>query len=156
MKSLFAVGAALAVVMAGPPAWAASSGPAPDIAAITAVLSDYKAAVEHLDPSGTERLFATDSAIFESGSAEGNYAHYLVHHLRPELADFRSFAFSDYTIDVRVFGDVATTAEVYHYRLVPKAGDPADRLGVATGVLRKANGKWQIISLHSSAHKPRP
>jgi hypothetical protein len=41
------------------------------------VLKQYKDAVEKLDVTGTEKLFTTDSQIFESGGSEGNYAHYL-------------------------------------------------------------------------------
>ena len=37
-----------------------------DEAAVRSVLADYKAAIERLDATGTERLFATESVIFET------------------------------------------------------------------------------------------
>lgn len=126
-----------------------------DLRAVTSVLATYKAAMERLDPRGTERLFAPDSQIFESGGAEGTYAEYLAHHLEPELAEFRSFSFSDYRIDVRFVGPVALATETYRFRIAPKVGDPAERLGVATSVLSKAGGKWRIVSMHNSARRPK-
>lgn len=126
-----------------------------DRSAVIRVLAAYQAAVEKLEPIGTERLFAPESQIFESGSAEGSYANYLAHHLTPELAEFKSFTFSDYKIDVRFIGAVALVTETYRYRIVPKSGDPAERLGVATSVLSKIGGRWRIVSMHNSARKPR-
>ena len=64
-----------------------------DEAAVRSVLQQYKAAIEQLDARGTERLFAADSVIFETGGVEGNYANYLAHHLTPELGEFKSFRF---------------------------------------------------------------
>jgi len=36
-----------------------------------AVLQQYKRAIERLDASGTQRLFAADSQIFKTGGSEG-------------------------------------------------------------------------------------
>jgi ketosteroid isomerase-like protein len=133
---------------------AVSAGtPDRDAAAVRLVLHNYEAAVERLDPRGTEVLFAPDSEIFESGGSEGNYANYLAHHLTPELREFKSFKFSDYKIIVRFEGPVALASETYKYRIETKKGEVAERFGVATSVLRKARGGWQILSMHSSAHR---
>lgn len=128
---------------------------ATDTRAVIAVLAQYNAAIERLDVRGTERLFSLDSQIFESGGVEGTYANYLEHHLTPELKEFRSFAFSDYKIEVRFVGPVALASESYRYRIVPNAGEAAERLGVATSVLRKVNGSWRIVSMHNSARRPK-
>jgi uncharacterized protein (TIGR02246 family) len=150
------VAVSVAVATMSPAIAAGQSAPsAANTRAVTAVLARYKAAIERLDPRGTERLFTADSQIFESGGAEGTYANYLEHHLVPELGEFRSFAFSDYSIDVRFLGDVALATETYRYRIVPKVGDPAERLGVATSVLRKTGGEWRIVSMHNSARRPK-
>ncbi|MFN2474652.1 MAG: DUF4440 domain-containing protein [Sphingomicrobium sp.] len=122
--------------------------------AVRSVLASYVSAVEHLDLKGTERLFADDSMIFESGGSEGNYAHYLAHHLSPELGAFKSFKFSDYKVDVRFEGPVALATESYKYRIETKKGEVAERRGVATSVLRKAHGRWQIVMMHNSAQRP--
>ena len=126
-----------------------------DTTAVKAVLAQYKAAIEKLDATGTERLFTPGSQIFETGGSEGTYANYLSHHLAPELAAFKSFRFSDYKVSIRVEGPVALATETYRYRIEPKSGDPVERLGVATSVLRKVAGSWKIVSMHNSGRKPR-
>lgn len=138
-----------------PPA-AAIQASQTDEAAVRAVLSQYKSAIERLDASGTERLFTADSAIFETGGVEGSYVNYLAHHLGPELKEFKSFSFSDYKVDVRFEGPVALATESYKYRIETKKGEIAERLGVATSVLKKVGGQWKIVSMHNSARKPRP
>ena len=125
-----------------------------EISAVTAVLSAYKSAVERLDATGTEQLFTADSAIFESGGVEGTYSNYLAHHLTPELKEFKSFAFSNYRISVRFEGPLALATESYNYRIETKAGEIAERVGVATSVLKKIGGKWKIVSMHNSSRRP--
>ena len=127
-----------------------------DAAQVRGILTQYKAALERLDASGTEALFSSDSMIFESGGDEGTYAHYLAHHLKPELAEFRSFKFSNYVIAARFEGAVALVTETYKFRIEPKTGDAAERLGVATSVLRKTQGKWTIVLMHNSSRKLPP
>jgi hypothetical protein len=39
------------------------------------------------------------------------------------------------------------------YRIEPKTGEAAERLGVAASVLKKMNGRWKIVSMHNSARK---
>lgn len=124
-----------------------------DLRAVTSVLATYQAAIGRLDARGTERLFAPDSQIFESGGAEGTYAEYLAHHLTPELREFRSFSFSDYRIDIRFIGPVALATETYRFRIVPVSGEPVERLGVVTSVLRKDAGAWRIVIMHNSARR---
>ena len=126
-----------------------------DEQAVKDVLARYQSAIERLDAKGTEQLFAADSAIFETGGAEGTYANYLAHHLEPELAEFKSFKFSDYKVDVRFEGPVALATETYKYRIETKDGTIAERLGVATSVLKKVDGKWKILVSHNSGRKPK-
>lgn len=136
------------------PAAAAPEPRVADAAAVREMLGNYIAAVEKLDPNGTEQLFAEDSAIFETGGSEGTYAHYLEHHLKPELGEFKSFDFSNYKANVRFEGPLALATETYSYRIETKDGKIADRLGVATSVLRKENGRWKILMMHNSSRKP--
>lgn len=126
-----------------------------DEKAVRAVLARYKAAIERLDATDTEALFTEDSAVFETGGVEGTYRHYLAHHLGPELAAFRSFAFSDYTVAVRLEGDLALATETYNYRIETKTGEIATRKGVATSVLTRTAEGWKILVMHNSARKPK-
>lgn len=144
-----------ALLAASTAATAAPSTRPADVAAVKSVLSAYKAAIERLDANGTERLFTTDSMMFETGGSDGTYAKYLADHLAPELKKFRSFRFSDPTVSVRFLGPVTALAtETYKYRIETDKGEVAERLGVATSVLRKDAGRWKILMMHNSARKP--
>lgn len=127
-----------------------------DTAAVTEVLNRYRAAIERLDATGTERLFTSDSQIFENGGVEGTYANYLAHHLGPELREFRSFRFSDVNVEVRFEGSVAVATESYSFRIEPITGAPVERRGVTTSVLRRVGSDWRITSSHNSSRAPRP
>lgn len=153
---IFALRVAVAMSLVVPIALAAQSpSRTADTRAVEAVLSEYKAGIEKLDASGTEHLFAANSQIFETGSSEGTYAAYLAHHLGPELAAVKSFKFSDYKISVRFEGPVALATESYRFRIEPKTGAVAERLGVATSVLRRVGSSWKIVSMHNSGRKPK-
>jgi uncharacterized protein (TIGR02246 family) len=125
-----------------------------DSNAVKGVLKEYNSAIEKLDATGTEKLFTADSKIFESGGSEGNYAHYLEHHLNPELKEFKSFQFSDYKVEVKIDGKYAFATETYNYTIiVAKDNSEAKRKGVATSVLKKENGTWKIMIGHNSSRK---
>lgn len=154
--ALFSFPPAVQAHPAHPPGRAtASLAENPDAAAVRAVLAQYHSALERLDATGTEKLFAPDSAIFETGGREGTYANYLAHHLGPELAEFKSFTFSDYKVDVRLEGPLALATESYKYRIETKDGTVAERLGVSTSVLKKMGGEWKILVSHNSGRKPK-
>ena len=153
MKTMLMIAATM--LAAQPLAAQGRTASARDQAAVRAVLSQYKAAIERLDATGTEALFTTDSSVFETGGVEGSYANYLAKHLGPELIKFKSFKFSDYKVDVRFEGPVALATETYKYRIEPKEGEVAERVGVATSVLKKTGGTWKILSMHGSARKPK-
>ena len=52
-------------------------------------------------------------------------------------------------------GEVAIATETYNYTIALTNGETIERAGVATSVLKWTDGKWQIISLHSSSRKPK-
>ncbi len=125
-----------------------------DADSIKSVLKQYNTAVGNLDVAGTEKLFTADSKIYESGDREGNYAHYLEHHLIPELKEFKSFTFSDYKIEVQVDGNYAFATETYNYTIVvAKDKTEVKRKGVATSVLKKVKDQWMIMISHNSSRK---
>jgi uncharacterized protein (TIGR02246 family) len=131
--------------------------PSSDTQAVKAVLSIYKSALEKLDLTGVDALFAPVNEVVESGKVEGGYAEYRDHHIGPELSHFKSFSFSDYKVDVRIEAPVALATETYRYTIVLKdKPEPIERHGVATTVLKKIDGRWKILSTHSSSRAPRP
>jgi len=127
----------------------------PDREGAATVLTSYKTAIERLDITGVEKLFAPDAVVIESGKVEGNFVAYRDHHLGPELKEFKSFTFGDYKADIELEGPVAIATETYTYRIVLKSGEAIDRLGVASSVLKWNGQAWQIVSTHSSSRKPK-
>lgn len=145
----------LAVALFISPAMAAET--ANETAAVKTVLDTYKKALEARDLTGVEGLFAADNEVIESGKVEGTYADYRDHHIGPELGHFDSFQFSDYVVKVRVEGALALATETYRYTIrLKNKPDPIERQGVATSVLRKSDGQWRIVSMHSSSRTPKP
>lgn len=132
-----------------------ASAEQPDRDGAAAVLSAYKAAIERLDIADVEKLFSPDAIVIESGKVEGNFNAYRDHHLGPELKEFKSFAFGNYKADIRLEGPIALATETYTYRIILKSGEPIDRLGVASTVLKWNGQAWQIVSTHSSSRKPK-
>ena len=156
MKGILFASAMLAVGLGCTPAEARLTNCGNQRAAVSRILADYRAAIERLDARGTERLFATQSAVFENGGVEGTYANYLAHHLGPELGHFRSFRFSNVRLELWCEGNVAVATETYNYRIERTEGAPIERRGVTTSVLRRSGRNWQIINMHGSSRAPRP
>lgn len=118
------------------------------------LLKRYNSAIGTLDVTGTERFFTVDSKIYESGSSEGNYAHYMEHHLMPELKELKSFTYSDYKADVQIDSNYAFTTETYSYAIIfAKDNMEIKRKGVTTSVLKKVKGQWLIMISHNSSSK---
>lgn len=63
-----------------------------DREAVTQVLAQYRSAIERLDATGTERLFAPDSQMFESGGVEGTTPIILPTISAPSSANFEASA----------------------------------------------------------------
>lgn len=125
-----------------------------DAEAVKTVLKQYNDAVGKLDVTGTEKLFTTDSKIYELGGSEGDYAHYLELHLTPELKEFKSFTYSDYKVEVQVDGNYAFATETYNYIIIlAKDNTEIKRKGIATSVLIKVKGEWKIMINHNSSRK---
>jgi ketosteroid isomerase-like protein len=147
--------AALFALLLAPFSVPAASAQSADEAAVAALLTRYQAAIERLDASGTPELFAPESQIIEQGGIEGDYPTYLANHLGPELAEFASFDFDNYSVSISVSGDIAFATETYTYRIVLKDGRTIDRQGAATSVLARGAGGWRIVRHHSSSRAPR-
>jgi len=123
-----------------------------DQSAVKTVLAAYNLALTTLDASKAKDLFTPDSAVFESGGVEGSYAHYLEHHIGPELAEFKEFSYRDYAVEVRLEPPLALSTESYIYRIVLKEdGRVVEKRAVTTSVLKKTSAGWKIIQTHTSS-----
>ncbi|MBO6793130.1 MAG: nuclear transport factor 2 family protein [Balneolaceae bacterium] len=121
--------------------------------AVKEVLKAYKSALENLDVSNTQHLFAEDATVFENGKFEGTYQDYLDNHIGPELGHFKEFSFNNYEVSIRLEGDMAVAHETYTYKIVLDDEEPriVERQGVATSVLKNFDGEWKIIQNHGSS-----
>ena len=138
----------MALVLKTGPAHAADD----DQSGVKAVLAAYNLALTTLDATKAKDLFTADSAVFESGGAEGTYAHYLEHHIGPELAEFKEFSYRDYAVEVRLELPLALSTESYIYRIELKEGGKViEKKAATTSVLKKINGEWKIIQSHTSS-----
>lgn len=125
---------------------------ADDAAEVKAVLAAYKDGLEKLDVAQLTPHFTADSQVFESTGVEGTFAHYLEHHIGPELAEFKEFSFRDYAVEVRIELPFAFTTETYIYRIVLKEdGRVFEKKGLATSVLKKTAEGWKIHVTHTSS-----
>jgi uncharacterized protein (TIGR02246 family) len=124
-----------------------------EVEAVKEVLKSYKNALEALDVSDTQHLFAENATVFENGKYEGSYQDYLDNHIGPELGHFEEFIFSDYEVQVRMEGDMAVAYETYNYKIVlgGENSRTVERQAVATSVLKKMDGNWKIIQNHGSS-----
>ena len=121
---------------------------------IKEVMAAYQSGIEALSTDGLSDLFMKDSEVFESGGVEGNFDHYLEHHLGPELKAFKSFKFSDYKITTKIDLPYAFTTETYVYTIVLVSdGRVIVQTGVATSILKKTDGKWKILKTHTSVRE---
>lgn len=146
----------LSLLMLSAPLHASERSKTADEAAVKSVLGQYKQALERLDLTGVDTLFAPQNTVVESGKVEGGYADYLANHIGPELDHFRTFEFSDYAVDVRIEGDTALATETYRYTIELKdKPEPIVRQGVATSALKRSGDTWQILSMHSSSRTPK-
>ena len=127
---------------------------------VLTVIESYKNALQNLTTKGTFELFTDDALVYEQDKVEGTYTDYIDNHLGPELGHFKSFTFSDYSVNVSVNLPYAYTTEDYLYTIVLKE-DPERGItertinskGVATSILQKIDGEWKIIHSHTSFKK---
>ncbi len=128
-----------------------------EIKAVTDVLTREAQAVEKGDLNVLEKLWANteDVTVFESGHANYGWNDYRNNHLAPELKEFKNtkYAFSDLKIKV----DGKTAWATFKYSISAEIdGRNIQSGGLATAVLEKRNGRWQIVHWHSSATRRAP
>lgn len=128
---------------------------ADDVSGAEGVLTAYRDALEARDADAMTALFASSSAVFENGKAEGSFVNYMEHHLGPELHAIKSFIYTDPTLTVTRMGNMAYGYETYGYRIELEDGRVIERAGVATSVLSHDESGWKIVQYHSSSRAPR-
>lgn len=128
-----------------------------EVKAVTDVLNKEAQAVEKGDLAALEKLWANteDVTVFESGHANYGWNDYRNNHLAPELKEFKNTKYSFSDLKVKVDGKTAWATFKYSIS-AEMEGRNIQSGGLATAVLEKRDGRWQIVHWHSSAPRRAP
>ncbi len=121
--------------------------------AIRTVLEREADAFRKGDLAGVTACWETEetSSVIESGEANWGWADYREHHLKPELAGMKLAAYERTNLRVVLGGDMALVT--LEFRIAGSyKGRPFDSTGLESVVLRRKDGTWRIVHVHSSAH----
>ncbi len=92
--------------------------------------------------------------IIEGAGVNHGWADYRDNHLAPELESFENLQYRYYSIEPQIRGDVAWSAFRYDLSVDTSRGH-TEIEGRGTAVLEKANGRWQIVHMHTSGRPKR-
>lgn len=128
-----------------------------EVKAVTDVLNKEAQAVEKGDLAALDKLWANteDVTVFESGHANYGWNDYRNNHLAPELKEFKNTKYSFSDLKVKVDGKTAWATFKYSIS-AEMEGRNIQSGGLATAVLEKRDGRWQIVHWHSSAPRRAP
>ncbi len=122
--------------------------------AIRATIEAVFAATEGGDYAALDTLYAGDDlTIIEGASIDRGWISYRDHHLKPELAEFRSFVYRPTEIEPHATGE--TGWAIFRYDLRIELEDrTVDNVGRGTAILEKRGGGWVVRHLQT-ASRPR-
>lgn len=106
------------------------------------------------DLEAAGRLFADGPGvhIIEGAGVNHGWADYRDHHLAPELESFENFAYTFSAVEPVVVGEVSYVAFRYELSADTESGQVATE-GRGTAVLRRMDGAWKIVHLHTSGRR---
>ena len=125
-------------------------------AEVTAFFKAYDAAFNSRDLQKLATMYHPDVTIFEGSGINRGWVDYRDNHLGPELKSFQGLQWAHSNIVVHMLSDSSAyvTAD---YTIKYKTGDRAvDSGGIATHVLVKEQGAWQIRHSHTAARRRAP
>lgn len=128
-----------------------------DVKAVTDVLNQNAASFVKGDMTMLNKLWANDESVtvFESGHANYGWTDYRDNHLAPEMKEMKNTKYTYSDIKVKVDGKTAWGTMKYAISADIGARH-VDGGGLATAVLEKRDGRWQIVHWHSSAPRRPP
>ena len=120
-------------------------------AAAARVVDDFHAALARGDTSAAASMLSGAVIIFEGGSAERSLTEYATAHLPADAAFEQAVGSQLVQRSGEVSGDMAWVASEGRTKGQFKGRD-VDRVTTETAVLRRVDGRWQIVHLHWSSH----
>ena len=140
---------------------AGSSAQTNDEAAVREALNQAAISFEKNDIAMASRVWGDDESVtvFESGHANYGWKDYRDNHLVPEMTEMKNtkYAFSD--MSVHLAGNTAWATMKYTIAADVPDGSKTRHIeggGLATAILERRDGRWQIIHWHSSAPRRPP
>lgn len=120
----------------------------------TLVLQAYAKAIGEQDVAAMGKAVASEGdafTIFEGSGANVGWADYRDHHLAPEFANpdlkFQTYQYQD--ISTQSEGDLAFSTFSIKMEYTFK-GEDKSRTGRGTAIMKRQDGAWKIIHLHTS------
>jgi ketosteroid isomerase-like protein len=122
-----------------------------DVAAVTAAVRGFHAALAAGDAQAAARLLAADAVVMEGGERESR-KEYVEHHLLEDIKFAQAVPSRQGKIDVTISGDVAWT---HSTSLTQGAyqGKPLNLAGAESMVLSRTPAGWVIRAIHWSSRK---
>lgn len=151
----------LALVVVGFTFYGMSFAQGGDEAAVREALLQSASSFEKNDIATATKVWANDESltVFESGHANYGWADYRDHHLVPEMAEMKNTKYALSDLKIHLAGNTAWATMKYSIAAdVGEAGKTrhVEGAGLATAILEKRDGRWQIVHWHSSAPRRAP
>ena len=121
--------------------------------ALSAVLRDYRAAMEARSIEKLAAVFDADLFLFEGTHKNVGWADYRDNHIGPEMKEWSAFEVLDARVVDALLGDDLTyVATESVYRIVSQ-GKTVDIAAAESFVLVRRGAAWKIRHLHYSGKK---
>jgi ketosteroid isomerase-like protein len=122
-----------------------------DVAAVTAAVRGFHAALAAGDAPAAARLLAADAVVMEGGERESRKA-YVEHHLLEDIKFAQAVRSRQGKIDVTIGGDVAWTHST-SFTQGTYQGKPLNLAGAESMVLSRTPVGWVIRAIHWFSRK---
>lgn len=122
-----------------------------DVAAVTAAVRGFHAALAAGDAKAAARLLAADAVVMEGGERESR-KEYVEHHLLEDIKFAQAVPSRQGVIDVTISGDVAWTHST-SLTLGTYQGKALNLAGAESMVLSRTPAGWVIRAIHWSSRK---
>lgn len=121
---------------------------------VRSVIEAVSAGMEAGDWATLDTLFSESRGvhIIEGAGVNHGWVDYRDHHLAPELEAFGNFSYRWFAIEPVVDGDVSWASFRYELSAEVEAG-PIKAEGRGTIVLRRSDGSWRVVHLHTSGRR---
>jgi len=126
----------------------------PEVRKVRGVVEALARKVQEGDLDALDTLYAEGRGvhIIEGSGVNHGWADYRQHHLEPELAQFKNFAYRYFGVEPVVRGNVSWASFRYELSTDTPSGH-VEVEGRGTAVLERRSGQWRVVHLHTSGRR---